>query len=125
MKTIEKVHSRYLLKQLPKATVLVNKNHEVFDFSDSWLTIFNLNANDAKGVSILQLFNNDNNSDQKQLKNCLLENGTTTLRHKKQNNQGEQWLESMFAPWFDEKENVLGTIIQTTDISEEIKKELY
>ncbi|MBS9463202.1 PAS domain-containing protein [Flagellimonas sp. 389] len=121
MKTIEKTHTQYLLKQLPKATVLVGKNHEVIDFSDSWLAIFNLKAKDAVGASIFQLILDDNTESHEQLKDCLLKNRTTTLRHKKENTQ---WLESAFAPWFDEKENILGTIIQTTDISGEVEKEL-
>lgn len=35
-----------------------------------------------------------------------------------------RWFESTFAPWFDEKENVVGSIIQTDDISREMAMEL-
>src|SRR5690606_18833471 len=40
------------------------------------------------------------------------------------NEPGASWYESTFAPWRDEKGNVVGTIIQTDDISREVEKEL-
>ncbi|AWX45420.1 hypothetical protein HME9304_02434 [Flagellimonas maritima] len=124
MKTIEKIHSNYLLKQLPKATAVVDTNYILIDFSDSWLSIFGKNSRHTAKNKIFDFFDGHESQCGKPLKKCFLENGTQTIRHKMIKGQSEEWYESSLTPWFDEKENIIGTIIQTENISDIVEKEV-
>ena len=119
MKAIERVDQFYLLKQLPKATALLDKEGVLLDASCSWLEIFCLPPlNKKKRIKIFNLLPEAGNLQQK-----LEENKSFNLQHKVTYNNDTRHLKSYFAPWFDEKENVIGTIIQTDDITTQIEKE--
>ncbi|WP_243414945.1 PAS domain-containing sensor histidine kinase [Flagellimonas aquimarina] len=126
MKTVESVPHNYLIKQLPKATALVDTKYSVVEASNSWLSIFDLEPKDTRGnnKNIFGFYDNHEEFSAKTLKECFLENCKHVIRHKKKNKENEKWFESVFVPWFDEKENIIGTIVQTEDITHIIEKEL-
>ncbi|WP_245978026.1 PAS domain-containing protein [Flagellimonas taeanensis] len=107
------------MKQLPKATALVALDGTVVDASDSWLDVFGVNPKDCSEVNIFHLYGESG-----LLKQKLQESKSFSFRHGIENKMEENWFESTFAPWFDEKENVIGSIIQTDDISREVEKEM-
>lgn len=119
MKAVERIAQHYLLKQLPKATALVALDGTVVDASDSWLDVFGVNPKDCSEVNIFHLYGESG-----LLKQKLQESKSFSFRHGIENKMEENWFESTFAPWFDEKENVIGSIIQTDDISREVEKEM-
>ncbi|SNZ01953.1 PAS domain-containing protein [Flagellimonas pacifica] len=123
MKEVETIPRHYLLKQLPSFIALVDNNHILVDASDSWLSQFGEDPNKGLGTSIMDLFLKHKGIGPKRLEECLTKNKTCTIRHKKVENTNQQWFKSTFVPWFDEEENVLGTIIQTEDISIAIEKD--
>lgn len=127
MKTIETVPYHYLLKQLPKATALVDTNYSLIEASNSWLNIFDLEHFEPKNThnrSVFDFYDSHKEFSSKTLKECLSKKHKQVIRHKRNEKENERWFESTFAPWFDEKENVLGTIVQIEDITKEIEKEL-
>ncbi|MBO0331677.1 PAS domain-containing sensor histidine kinase [[Muricauda] lutisoli] len=119
MKAAESIDQFYLLKQLPKATALLCKEGILLDASCSWLGIFGLPPQNKNGkTKIFKLY--PKTSD---LKKRLKDNKPFTLQHKTEANDGTRHLKSYFAPWFDKEENVIGTIVQTDDITSEVQKE--
>ncbi|THV59361.1 PAS domain-containing sensor histidine kinase [Flagellimonas alvinocaridis] len=92
------------------------------DASDSWLHIFNISPKAFFTTNIFDLFREvvENIDIQDFLKNSE----ASTIRHHEIGHTNKQWYESTFAPWFDEKENLVGTIIQTDDITALVEKEL-
>ncbi|WP_236640902.1 PAS domain-containing sensor histidine kinase [Flagellimonas alvinocaridis] len=122
MKAVERIAQHYLLKQLPRATAFVGKDGMLVDASDSWLHIFNISPKAFFTTNIFDLFREvvENIDIQDFLKNSE----ASTIRHHEIGHTNKQWYESTFAPWFDEKENLVGTIIQTDDITALVEKEL-
>lgn len=119
MKAIKRIDQFYLLKQLPKATALLCKEGILLDASCSWLEIFGLPPTTEKHkTKIFSLL-----PEAKNLAEKLLEGKSFNLQHKLTHNNETRHLKSYFAPWFDEKENVIGTIVQTDDITSEVEKE--
>lgn len=119
MKAVERIAQHYLLKQLPKATALVAMDGLVVDASDSWLDVFGIHPKNSTETNIFNLY-----PERDGLRKKLSVNKSFSIRHQTGSGTMARWFESTFAPWFDEKENVVGSIIQTDDISREVAKEL-
>jgi len=117
--------ANYLIKQLPKATVFLNKKFEVVHASDQWINAFEFTDRDVTGKKINQLFGKISKSWQKDLNECL--KGITSevgIENHIDKNNNEKWFEWINLPWYDEKENVIGVIIQTEDVTQKILNEL-
>jgi PAS domain S-box-containing protein len=122
LKAVERIAQHYLLKQLPKATAFVGNDGMLVDASDSWLHIFNVSPEAFFTTTIFELFSDVvENID---VRDFLKNSESSTIRHHEIGSTHEKWYESTFAPWFDEKENLVGTIIQTDDITALVEKEL-
>lgn len=119
MKAVEKIEQHYLIKQLPKATALVSNDGTLMDVSDSWKELFGKKINPKSPINVRSIFSDVENLDIK-----LLGGQTKSIRHQLKRETEIIWLESHFTPWFDDKENLMGTIIQTDNISREIEAEL-
>ena len=89
------------------------------DASDSWLEIFSLGQGPFDTVMIAQLYPRNG-----ELRHSLSGNKTFSLRHYTRSSEGFRWYRSFFSPWFDENENVVGSLVQTDDITSEVEKEL-
>jgi PAS domain S-box-containing protein len=122
LKAVERIAQHYLLKQLPKATAFADAKGILMDASDSWLDIFDIQAKSCMDINIFELFSDMvENID---LQASLKDSTSHTIRHHKTTGASGQWFESTFSPWFDEKENLMGTIVQTDDITRLVEKEL-
>lgn len=119
MKAIQRTSQHYLLKQLPKATALLSKDGTLVEASDSWLDIFGLPLKSGLAINIHSLL-----EDTDDLADQLEKNIPFSIRHKIEKTHCIHWLKSTFNPWFDEKENIVGTIVQTDDISKEVEMEM-
>jgi len=123
LKAVERIAQHYLLKQLPTATALVGTDGILIDASDSWLHTFGLCPEEAIGTYVYDLFRGFNTDCGKSLKECLEKSTAQACRFNKGNGSSELWYENTFTPWYDERENLIGSIVQTHNITEEIRKE--
>ncbi|WP_437399378.1 PAS domain-containing protein [Flagellimonas lutimaris] len=119
MKAVERIDQFYLLKQLPKATALLCEKGNLLDASISWLELFGLPPHDKNQQTKIFTFY----PEVLDLGQKLQENNSFTLQHNLESDNGIRHLKSYFTPWFDKKENVIGTIVQVDDITSEIEKE--
>ena len=119
MKAVERIAQHYLLKQLPKPIALVDLDGMLVEASDSWLQVFSMTREQLDNTCVLDLYPKSG-----EFRHCLSGSKTFSLRHHSRLENGFLWYRSTFAPWFDEGENVIGSLIQTDDISSEVEKEL-
>ncbi len=115
----------YLIKQLPNATAFLNTRLEVVHASDKWVDYFNFEDRNVFGKKIPVLFKTITKEWQKVLKDCLKGKACTTgMEHFVDEAKNERWFEWTNIPWYDEKENIIGVIIQTEDVTEAVQGEL-
>ena len=125
LKGTDTTTQNYLIKQLPRPTVFLNTKLEVVQVSDSWIEAFGFEGSDVMGVSILSLFPDASKEWLEVLNSCLRgRRGTTGIDRHIDTDKNETWFEWINEPWFDDKENICGIIIQTDDVTQRIKKEL-
>ncbi|MEM9648040.1 MAG: PAS domain-containing protein [Bacteroidota bacterium] len=122
MNTTKTLPYQYILKQLPRATALVDENLVFLDASDSWFTLFELTRNEV--TTIYDFYQGHQNASKSTIKKTLTAKKVQVIRHKRTKNKKEQWFESSFIPWFDEQENRIGYIIQTIEVSSIVENEL-
>ncbi len=107
----------YLIKQLPKATVFINKRSEIVYVSDKWLEEFGFSDQNIVGKKIFTILNRASQECRQALKVCLQgENHKTTIERSPIPAVEKQY-EWTYAPWYDEAENIIGAIINTEDIT--------
>ncbi|NER09233.1 PAS domain-containing sensor histidine kinase [Muriicola jejuensis] len=115
----------YLVKQLPTATAFINKKYEVVYVSDKWINDFDFVRKDAIGASLKDLFGTISKDWEKVLKQCLKGNPSQQSLHHTLDQEGNlRWFEWQNIPWYDEKENIIGVILHTEDVSERILAEI-
>ncbi len=108
---------------MPQPTAFVDNDHILVSASDSWIHNFDAIQENSMGSEVYKLFASHSEFHFDDLKRCLKGDKTHKLRHKNIDNSEDVWYESTFTPWFDEKENLLGTIIQTNNITQEAIKD--
>ena len=117
--------NNYLVKQLPIATAFLNRKLEVVHASDKWIECFNFPDRDVFGKKIFTLFKGEHKNWQKVLNDCLkgkvAVNGKERFFNTEMNDRLFEWTN---VPWYDERENVIGVIIQTEDVTEKVNHEL-
>ncbi|GGW22912.1 PAS domain-containing sensor histidine kinase [Arenibacter certesii] len=110
--------NQFLLKQLPKATALIDRDFKVVFASDKWVEEFNLSTRDILNENIQDLLGL--NSDQwiNAVLGCFkgktsdsFQENYTTIEH------GTRWFQWDMLPWYNEDENIIGAIIQAEDIT--------
>lgn len=117
--------THYIIKQLPKATVFINKRQEIVYVSDKWLEDFEFSDRNVIGKKIFTLLDRASNECRLALKECLKGmTNKTGIERGASNLKAEKHFEWRYAPWYDEAENVVGAIIQTEDITKRVQTEL-
>ena len=124
MKSTQTDLNRSILHQLPLATALVDTSFSLIDASDTWHHIFEATVDTSNPNSIFTFFEDHEGCTSELLEQYLIGNDIRTIRHKKVGTENTIWLESTFAPWFDQNDKIQGTIIQTKDIAREIRKDI-
>ncbi len=113
--------NNYLIKQLPKATAFLNKKLEVVYASDLWIKDFEFTYGKVIGEKISDLLKHISKDLQKDFKECLKGNvGTGIKEYYKEKDNPEKCTEWTNIPWYDEKENIIGIIVQTEGITEQL-----
>ena len=116
--------NNYLIKQLPKATAFVNKKMQIVFASDKWMTDFDFLNHTVLGKPINKLFKNENKNWRHIFKNCLDNYPNQTSTEQFTDSSGtKKWFEIQTIPWHDNQENVIGTILQTENITERVLNE--
>ncbi len=111
--------NNYLIKQLPKATAFLNKKLEVIYASDQWIEDFEFSNGQVIGKKIGELLKHISKDLQKDFKDCLKGNiGSGIKECYNEEEYPKKWVEWTNIPWYDEKENIIGIIIQTESINE-------
>ncbi|WP_425237966.1 PAS domain-containing protein [Ulvibacterium sp.] len=125
LKGSQTLSSNYLIKQLPKATVFVDKRLQIVHASDSWITHFNFSNDTVLGKNISELFGEISKDWKTVLKDCLKgKSSEVGIERFLDNENDEKWFEWSNIPWYDENENIVGVIIQTDDVTEKVHNEL-
>ncbi len=124
LKSASQAHFGYLVDQLPQAIAFFNKQRKLIYASSKWISDFKFERHDVFGKSIFQLFGKQGKNWDDALKQCL--QGNPEPRHIKRqfdDSKSEKWFEWTFKPWYDEKENIKGIIIQTTNVTEQVAQQ--
>uniref|UniRef100_UPI0035619829 PAS domain-containing protein n=1 Tax=Muriicola sp. TaxID=2020856 RepID=UPI0035619829 len=115
----------YLVKQLPTATAFINKKYEVVYVSDRWINDFDFTRKEVIGRSLKDIFGKVTPEWEKVLKDCLKGISHEVSLHPQTDELGNQrWFEWTNTPWYDEKENIIGVILQTEDVTYRIRTEI-
>ncbi|WP_240740188.1 PAS domain-containing protein [Flagellimonas allohymeniacidonis] len=123
MKTSQAGLIPYPIQQLPAATALVNSDFALVQASDDWYALFGIPQSKKSKVPIFDFYEGHERCSKEILQQYLVGNDVRTIRHGKNIGDKQVWLESIFAPWLDQKKNAQGTIIQVRDISEDVEKD--
>lgn len=114
--------NNYLIKQLPKATAFINEDFQLVHVSDRWINDFEFGNRDVIGHTIHELFDSVDPALVEVLEACLLgKTGQVGTQRFFDSENKEHWFEWINIPWYDEKENIIGVIIQTEEITETVK----
>ncbi|MEX0273246.1 MAG: PAS domain-containing protein, partial [Flavobacteriaceae bacterium] len=126
MKSIfDKIEQSYLIRQLPQATVFLNKRLQIIHASDSWAKEFGLDKTEIPGKSLPSLFEEVADDVKELVKDCLSgKKSITTIKRHIDSHENERWYQWQCKPWYDENENIIGTILQHDNITNRIKNEL-
>ena len=117
--------NNYLIKQLPKATAFIDQDFKVVHASDSWIEYFDFDSNGVIGKTIHKLFGKVSPDWQEALQDCLRgKQSAVKVERFFDSENNEKWFEWTNIPWYDEKENIIGVILQIDDISNRIQNEL-
>ncbi|MDG1570736.1 PAS domain-containing protein [Robiginitalea sp. M366] len=115
----------YLIKQLPNPTAFLNDRLEVVYASDSWIEALMLQKDGVIGRGIWELIPQAPEHWHEILENCLKGiSGQKGVERVVSPNREEKWFEYENNPWYDEQENVIGVLIQITDVTGRIKSEI-
>lgn len=125
MKTTETYAFNYLVTQLPQPTAFINTSLELISASRTWLDYFGFRKHEVVGKSILEIFEEHDQSHWEcALQRCLSGEKEQGIQKKLTTNKKEEWFEWTNVPWYDEQENIIGVIIQIADITKSLKNDL-
>lgn len=120
------VHAQsFLISQLPSPTAYLNRDLEVVHASNTFIETFQFDKKNLFGRRISEVLPQAPEHLIGVMQRCL--NGTSGEkgidRFVTSENE-EHWYESSNTPWYDKNENVIGVILQITNITDRVQKEL-
>lgn len=117
--------NNYLIKQLPTATAYVNLDFKITHISDSWVNAFCYSRNFSTNNDILEMFPILNQKWKQDIEYAFLGFKNEAKTDKYLNHyDNSNWLEWIISPWYNEKENIIGAIIQIEDVTEKTMTKL-
>ena len=114
----------YLIKQLPTATVFIDKEFCIAYASDKWVTNYSQNQADILGKNIFHLVPELSTKWEKVLENCFQGQSSPMGIERVIVNDQEEWHQWSTSSWHNDKEHIIGAIIESDNITENIKSEL-
>jgi len=118
--------NNYLIKQLPKSTVFLDKELNVVYASDSLVTEFDLSNTAVLGTPIGKLFNTSELEWSTAMEACLKGLKQEKLIRKTSDHKNQNiWIEYVMIPWYDQNENVIGIIMELQDMTDNALRELH
>ena len=122
MKSPSTHFKEHLVRQLPVAIAFIDAQFQLVDASDQWFELYKAEK-DTANPSIFECFRTHEGCSPELLREFLVGSDTRTLKHKELSDEGKRVFESTFSPWYDEKENIKGTLIHSLDITREYLKD--
>lgn len=113
----------YLIRQLPYPTVFLNRELEVVYASDSWIETFLFEKDNFIGRTVQDLIPMAPKRWLDILHRSLT--GVTQTGTERVRGPGhmEFWYAYTNTPWFDEQENIVGILVQISDVTDQVLKE--
>lgn len=118
------ITTNYLIKQLPSSIAFINKKHEILHASNCWMDTFPIDKIAALKGSFFMPFSDCERQLKKILKNCFSgTSDTITIHRETEESKKEKYYKIACQPWYDEKENIVGAIVQAEDVTLSIAAE--
>jgi len=118
-------NTSYLIRQLPAPTAFIDTNYNIVQTSDKWTSIFNKNNECYNSNSLFAVFPNLSHKWKMVLENCFNGSPQPMGIHKAIDCDGQElWFEWTNAPWYDVNENIVGAIIQLSNVTDAVNNEL-
>ncbi|WP_282180591.1 PAS domain-containing sensor histidine kinase [Maribacter stanieri] len=118
-------NASYIIRQLPTPTAFIDTDHNIVQTSDTWTSIFNKNGESYKSKSLFAVFPKLSHKWKMVLDNCFNGNPQPMGIHQVIDTRGQElWFEWTNAPWYDTNENIIGAIIQLSNITDAVNNEL-
>ena len=118
-------NTSYIIRQLPTPTAFIDTDHNIVQTSDTWTSIFNKNGESYKSKSLFAVFPKLSHKWKMVLDNCFNGNPQPMGIHQVIDTRGQElWFEWTNAPWYDTNENIIGAIIQLSNITDAVNNEL-
>ena len=118
-------NTSYIIRQLPTPTAFIDTDHNIVQTSDTWTSIFNKNGESYKSKSLFAVFPKLSHKWKMVLDNCFNGNPQPMGIHQVIDTKGQElWFEWTNAPWYDTNENIIGAIIQLSNITDAVNNEL-
>jgi len=114
----------YLIKQLPTATVFVDREFCIAYASDKWVTSYSQDEIDILGKNIFKLLPELSNKWEKVLENSFQGQASPMGIERVFANDQDEWHQWSTSAWYNDEEHNLGAIIECENITETIKGEL-
>ncbi|WP_405413512.1 PAS domain-containing protein [Maribacter sp. Asnod1-A12] len=120
-----KSDTSYIIRQLPTPTAFVDSNYDIVQTSDTWSSIFDENDDYVSSKNLFNVFPNLNHKWKLVLDNCLNGNPQPMGIHQITDSKGKELcFEWTNAPWYDTHENIIGIIIQLSNITDAVNNEI-
>ncbi|MDC6354693.1 MULTISPECIES: PAS domain-containing sensor histidine kinase [unclassified Robiginitalea] len=120
------VHAQsFLISQIPSPTAFLNRDLEVVHASDTFIETFHFDKKNLFGRRISEVLPQAPEHLIGVMQRCLKgTDGKKGIDRFVTSDNEEHWYESSNTPWYDKNENVIGVILQITNITDRIQKEL-
>lgn len=115
----------FLISQIPSPTAFLNRDLEVVHASDTFIDTFQFDRENLFGRRISEVLPQAPEHLIGVMQRCLKgSTGEKCIDRFVTSENEEHWYESSNTPWYDQNENVVGVILQITNITDRIQKEL-
>lgn len=112
------IANQFLIKQLPNATAFIDMDFRVVFASDKWAEEFNFETRDIAGKNFHELLGSVSEQWNSSVLGCFSGKIPESFRESYTCNLNRtKWLQWTILPWYDEDENIIGSIVQSADVS--------
>jgi PAS domain S-box-containing protein len=125
LKDSQTFSTSYLIKQLPTAVVIIDKQFKIVHVSDKWTDIFKKKGIDVYGKNLFKIYSSLSLKWKPVLQECFKgKSQPMGLQRSLDEDNNEKWYEWSGSPWYDISENLIGAIIHINDMTDAVNNEL-